>query len=94
MNYWNIFLGFDGSKHLITDLSAQICDVTIDGGAVEGPCAIIFDGTQQTGTSVALPIGEHECCDMPLNDAAESISVTSATGLWIIIYDHFQNKHD
>ena len=81
MNNLNIFLGFDHSKQLITDGIHEICDVTIDGGAVEGPCAIIFDGTQQTGASAALPIGEHECCDMPLNDAAESIAVTLAMGL-------------
>ena len=82
MNNLNIFLGFDHSKQLITDGIHEICDVTIDGGEVEGPCAIIFDGTQQTGASAALPIGEHECCDMPLNDAAESIAVTLAMGLW------------
>ena len=74
------FLGFDLSKQLITDGIQEICDMTVDGGAVGGTCAIIFDGTQQTGTSAALPVGEHECCDMPLNDAAESISVNPATG--------------
>ena len=74
-------LGFDRSKHLITDGIQEICDMTIDGGAVGDACAIIYDGTQQTGTSAALPVGEHECCDMPLNDAAESISVNPVTGL-------------
>ena len=56
---------------------------------VGGACAMIYDGTQQTGASAALPVGEHECCEphMPLNDAAESIFVTP--GCSLTLYEHF-----
>ena len=52
------------------------------------PCAILYDGINQTGTSGTVSTGEDECCNaphMPLFDAAESVYVTPATGSIILI---------
>ena len=53
---------------------------------LQGPptCAILFDGTNHTGEYGQLPVGEMEYASggplMPLNDRAESVYVTPATG--------------
>ena len=48
-------------------------------------CAIIYDGTNQSGASVDLPVGEFNAyltsdTQMPLGDRTESVSVTPAKG--------------
>ena len=48
-------------------------------------CATIYDGTNQSGASVDLPVGEFNAyatsnTQMPLGDRTESVSVTPAKG--------------
>ena len=48
-------------------------------------CATIYDGTNQSGASADLPVGEFNAyvnsnTQMPLGDRTESVSVTQARG--------------
>ena len=65
-------------------------------------CATIYDGTNQSGASVELPVGEFNAyltsdTQMPLGDRTESVSVTPARGfnnktIWYSLYQIVSHK--
>ena len=56
-------------------------------------CATVYDGTNQSGTSVDLLIGDFDAANTdsplgPLKDKTESVSVTSVEGFKKLLISH------